>query len=325
MTVLVFMTCQEPGEGEHKIMDYIRHQKAQPTWEPNTKHCLYGLDADLIMLALTTHEPHFILLREEVLSKHSKKGKSDSERFHLLHIGLLREYFDLEMKKLKLSIDLERMIDDFVLMCFFVGNDFLPHLPSMDIADNALNYFLDIYRDILIETKDYLTNGANINYPNLERFITQISKREREYFEFLPISGVDKLTLTSSRGSDVDFVGLDSSTESLKSSGHLRKSDDVKRKRFQNDLKALGVSDDDVDNYDDQTWKDVYYRDKFQATISDPQHAKFHRALQQSYFEGIVWVLNYYHNGCVSWSWFYPYHYAPLVSGSSLSVNNNLM
>jgi len=57
-------------------MDFIRSEKARSDYDPNTRHCLYGLDADLIMLGLTTHEPHFALLREEV-----RFGKQTQKRY----------------------------------------------------------------------------------------------------------------------------------------------------------------------------------------------------------------------------------------------------
>jgi 5'-3' exonuclease len=81
------------------------------------------------------------------------------------------------------GFDIERIIDDFVFMCFFVGNDFLPCLPHMDIADGSLNLMMNVYRDMLPDLGGYLTDKSAIHLPRLELFVQEISRREPLYFQ----------------------------------------------------------------------------------------------------------------------------------------------
>jgi len=74
-------------------------------------------------------------------------------RFFLLHLSLFREYLDLEFSLLKNQLnfgyDLERIIDDWIVICYLVGNDFLPHLPALHISGGALPLMYSVYKRVL--------------------------------------------------------------------------------------------------------------------------------------------------------------------------------
>ena len=95
-----------------------------------------SLKAAVFSPAQVTHEPHFCLLREVVSFSGGSRGRPSrevlenpcQESFILFQIGLLREYLELEFRNdaLPFAYDVERVIDDFVLFCMLIGNDFLP-------------------------------------------------------------------------------------------------------------------------------------------------------------------------------------------------------
>lgn len=189
---IVLSGHEVPGEGEHKIMEYIRLAKAQPTYDPNVRHCLYGLDADLIMLGLLSHDPHFCLLREEVTFGRASKTKSkelEHQNFFLMHLSVVREYLENEFQELKLPgvlrfpFDLERIIDDFILLAFFVGNDFLPNLPGLHINEGALALQFKTYKQVLPKADGYLNEHGVINLGRLKLLLDELAQFERTIFE----------------------------------------------------------------------------------------------------------------------------------------------
>jgi 5'-3' exoribonuclease 1 len=109
-----------------------------------------------------------------------------SQNFFLLHLCLLREYLDIEFQdiepQLSFPYNLERIIDDFVLLAVFVGNDFLPNLPDLHIHDNALERLFNIYKLILPQAGGYINNSGVIDVQRLQLILNALSESEVEVF-----------------------------------------------------------------------------------------------------------------------------------------------
>ena len=324
---VIFSGHEVPGEGEHKIMEYIRYTKSQPGYDPNTRHCMYGQDADLIMLSLATHEPHFTLLREQVkfMSRQSNSNttitKETSEtKWQLLHTTLLREYLGMEL--CLPGRDLERVIDDFVFMSFMVGNDFTPHTPSLDISEGAFDLLFKTYKT---HTRywgaGYMTNqGVIEDGDRLEVFLRDIGQHESQIFAD---RSKEEASFAKRKSRYSDYTGpslkeveaaaaveeaeAQQSYEVAMAECRARGNKSTKGEDFTGELKVAGSAWSGAGD----EFKPRYYFEKFGITDADEV---VHTCVRQSFLEALVWCGQYYYNGCCSWKWFYPFHYAPMVS-----------
>ncbi|KYN27760.1 5'-3' exoribonuclease 1 [Trachymyrmex cornetzi] len=333
---ILFSGSEVPGEGEHKIMDYIRYMKASKNYDNDSSHCLYGLDADLIMLGLCSHEPNFSLLREEVkFGKQQVKMTPEETKFCLLHLSLLREYIEHEFSpikdKLSFSFDIEKIIDDWVLMGFLVGNDFIPHLPNLHIANGALPILYRAYMEVLPTLEGYINEAGTLNLDRFEKFMERLSRLDVEQFNeqyadikfFESKTGrrpneserhVYKKTEDSESASpkktqNKDLDALIKSTKEM-SLGNFD-DDDIFIEYRNMDLIVDDESDSEIYNMEFVQHKKDYYMNKLEYENVDEEVL---RSQAEGYVRAIQWNLHYYYHGCCSWSWYYPHHYAPYIS-----------
>ncbi|GBE60829.1 hypothetical protein BOVATA_023220 [Babesia ovata] len=323
-----------PGEGEHKIAEYIRNNKAQRHNEASAggkahyvSHCIYGLDADLILLSLATHEPYICLIREQIYFTNrqtSSRMMMNMNDYIFLHIGILREYIlnDLiqpaELRRSPQSID--RVVDDFVLMSMFVGNDFLPHGKFSKIADGGFNHFINYYiryverRFSAAPRLDFwlVTGCGEINYENLKMFLGNLVKHEAS-------------CINSELGGRPDDGNKSKGRSSHKSVNGEMTVIDVENCRIATDTTEFMAKYGKKPKLAAE-WKARYYFAKMgiasdvillpngsdnrnpagpPLTIGEVVH---------DYLEGIQWVMYYYYRGVPSWSWYLRCKYAPLLT-----------
>ena len=164
---ILFSGSDEEGEGEQKMFSYLR-QNPQPCF-------VYGLDADLIMLSLLHgHLCPIHLYRETKYFSYLKD------------IQLNVDYvFEVEALAVQVSEcigirDLQQAVVNYCFLCFFCGNDFLPHFASIQLRNEGLPVLLDIYKSL--GSKD-LVKDRTIQWDNVKELWIALSKIEMELIQ----------------------------------------------------------------------------------------------------------------------------------------------
>ncbi|KAK5579443.1 hypothetical protein RB653_009126 [Dictyostelium firmibasis] len=215
-------------------------------------------------------------------------GKKKKILFDYINIDKFRTYleyyfFEKTEKSKREKINFNRVINDFTVLCFYLGNDFLPHLPSVGIQSGSIELIMSWYRDWI---------RSSLNDTNSNDDIKYIVNEQSTHLNF-----ENCLPLLESLADWESFLYPDNLEKQVK-------------KDFIKVNKTTTESIIPDFKYDDL----LYYRVKFDLIGKpDEEVIKLVDDMCYQYTLGLHWVLRYYVSGCQGWDWYYPYHYAPLA------------
>lgn len=287
---IIVSGSEEAGEGEHKIFEYIRNHPAKHKTESTV---IYGLDADLIVLAILYTDVcgQIGLLRE---SPHFHLENLEPNQLYLLNIDAFAR-----------AIEINKY--DYIVLTFLLGNDFLPHFPSVNIRTGGMDKLMMIYNMLFSKGRKAMSNLTTLHaydgqrricWPRMHKMFQFLAKKEHEYFQ-------------------TEHDGRDRLARRLETECEEETADNM-WKRFE----ALPMHDRITENYINPSlvsgWQMRYYAALFpEMPFTHMDAAQTHcniNQIVQNYCDGLEWVLNYYVHGCNNWRWTYEYYYPPLFA-----------
>lgn len=282
---IIVSGSNKTGEGEHKLFEYIRSNPEKHLTEFTV---IYGLDADLIMLSvnhlpicpniyLFRETPHFIQSIDSSLEPESSYYL-DIPEFAISLTKFMNNDKELTTQQQK------NKVYDYIFLCFFLGNDFLPHFPALNIRTGGVDKLLNAYKATIGNSDLNLTDGKTIFWSNVRKVILFLAKLEEEFIikEHRSRNNKEKQLMPNNTPEE-KFKKFESTPLYDRGMEH-----------FINPLKP--------------NWQSRYYRGLFGT---QPGFLKQDIAL--NYLEGLEWTMKYYTSGCPDWRWRYRYNYPPLL------------
>ena len=280
---IIVSGSEERGEGEHKIFEKIRNNKN------SERHVIYGLDADLIILCLNhlSFSKDIYLFRETPDFASNINANIDNSALYLMDIYELMNLILGEMFDAKNLQNKENLIKDYVFLMMFMGNDFMPHFPSLNIRTFGIHMILELYKVELGNKKLRLIEAnEKICWKNLRELLEKLAKMEldnlkKEY-------GIRNRIQKNQRVMKMD-----------------------KYETLDREISMIPINNRDVEmciNPYSEYWENRYYNELFDTDRNEENLQK----ICMNFLEGLDWNMRYYSSGCYNWKWKYKYNYPPL-------------
>ena len=245
---VIISNSSVPGEGEQKIYKYIRTIN-------NGINVVHGLDADLFMLSLLQKDKNIYLYREL------------DTKPTFVNICLLSKQIHMPP-------------EDYIVLSFLMGNDFIPKTYALYLRMNALDLVTKIYVETYNLLKKRLVQSSKIDHEFLYILIKKIAEEENELVEQRATKMVYK---------------------NFKYHGHSKKD------RFDY-FPDYHRNAEVYINFGNTGWESRYY-EKCDCNNDIENMCK-------EYIRGLAWNLSYYvsknPNIECDQGWYYPYIHAPL-------------
>jgi 5'-3' exonuclease len=297
----VYSSYHEEGEGEHKILQYIKKYI-----DESESIIIYGLDADLLFLSLSVssnsnkgYKNLYIMREKQVFSGKEVDTKE------------VQEYNYVQIEKLyKLIENLDISTNDFILICYLIGNDFLPCLLTTDVKRGGLDKIIDAFTAVKekhsLELKDINNNiKSHLVFKNDNKFIINHKLLKDIFRELLWTEkhiwkNINRDKYINQREMEPDEV------EALK-----RQRQDYKKANLNKFVKGEGNNTDFLDKIEFSS-SNEYYKYYLGLNCLDIDKNIIKRMVKD-YISGIEWCISYYLEECKSWSYGYNFMIAPTI------------
>jgi len=278
---LQYSNYRNPGEGEHKFLDYIRKKMVT-----NKKIAFVGLDADLFMLGSITHtyNNHVYLFRDNV-------------------------YIDLSTVWIEQNFTATN-IYDWVYTFFMIGNDFVPKMIYFYELDNNLTILYNTF-------KTFISRNKSVRVDFLE-FLQELQKKENllitnfyKYMKSINANQYDKLNAITTQIPVISTSGHFIKNEYKIEPKELRNivyanAINVEKTAFRFIKKFCDDKNLDIN---------VYTQSSYGENIAnEPTPVQVLSNIIDNFCKAMDWTYLYYMYGNVDYTWYSKFMYAPMIS-----------